>query len=262
MRFRPAIGLAAAATLGLPALALAEATPIEVRVLSQGAKFIGSSMGGVRVTLRDSDTGALLASGLTRGGTGDTKTIMKTPQPRGAALSDESSAVFAAEIDIDRPRRVEMTATGPVAQRQAANTVSATRWVLPGVGVAGGDGWLVEMPGLMVDVLAPQAARKFDAPRETLRIEANVAMMCGCPLAPEDVPWDSDDYRVTAHVTLDGEPTGETELSHAGRRSLFAGELDASEPGLYEVTVAAHNPANGNAGVDHVTFQIPEPEAE
>lgn len=128
--------------------------------------------------------------------------------------------------------------------------------MLPGVGVAGGDGWLVEMPGLMVDVLAPQAARKFGEPQETVRIEANVTMMCGCPLAPEDVPWDSDDYRVTAHVTLDGEPSGEVALSYAGRKSLFAGELPTSAPGLYEVVVAAHNPANGNAGVDHVTFQI------
>lgn len=132
MSFRPAIGLAAAAALGLPALALAEATPIEVRVLSQGAKFIGSSMGGVQVTLRDADTGALLASGLTRGGTGDTKTIMNTPQPRGARLSDDGSAVFAAEIDIDRPRRVEMTASGPTAQRHAANTVSARAGCCPG----------------------------------------------------------------------------------------------------------------------------------
>ncbi|MGM0586162.1 MAG: hypothetical protein ACQEUZ_16060, partial [Pseudomonadota bacterium] len=200
MRPLSTFGLAAAAALSLPLAALAETTPIDVRVISQGAKFIGSSMGGVQVTLRDADTGALLASGLTQGGTGDTKTIMKTPQPRGAALSEEGSAKFSAEIDIDRPMRVEVAATGPMAQRQAANTVTATRWVLPGVGLAGGDGWLLEMPGMLVDVLAPQTARKFPEPQDTVRIEANVTMMCGCPLAPEDVPWDSDDYVIAAHV--------------------------------------------------------------
>ena len=48
------------------AAAHAEATDIVVRVLSKDAKFIGTSMGGMRVTLRDAHTGEILATGLTQ----------------------------------------------------------------------------------------------------------------------------------------------------------------------------------------------------
>lgn len=261
MRHLRKLALAAVAALVPFAAVRAEPTTVDVRVISQGAKFIGSSMGGVLVTLRDADTGELLASGLTEGGTGDTEIIMKTAHKRGeAVLSDEGAAKFSATLDIEEPVRVEATATGPMAQRQAAQTVSATRWVLPGVGLTGGDGWLMEMPGLMVDVLAPAAAHKFGDPQDAVRIEANVTMMCGCPLAPEKSPWDSDDYKVVAHVARNGEAAGDVPLDYAGTRSLFAGEVDTSSPGLYVVTVTAHDAENGNAGLDTVTFAIPKPE--
>jgi len=69
-----------AAVVGLAVLtptgAWAEPTDIVVRVLSKDAKFIGTSMGGMQVTLRDAHTGEILATGLTRGGTGDTKRLM------------------------------------------------------------------------------------------------------------------------------------------------------------------------------------------
>ena len=58
------------------AAAHAEPTDIVVRVLSKDAKFIGTSMGGMRVTLRDAHTGEILATGLTQGGTGDTKRLI------------------------------------------------------------------------------------------------------------------------------------------------------------------------------------------
>ena len=41
--------------------ALAVPTPVTVRVLSQGAKFIGTGMGGVDVVLADAVTGTKLA---------------------------------------------------------------------------------------------------------------------------------------------------------------------------------------------------------
>ncbi|HEX6202874.1 MAG TPA: hypothetical protein VF100_07720, partial [Thermoanaerobaculia bacterium] len=63
----PALLVAAAA-----AAAAAEETAVTVRVLSRDAKFVGSSMGGARVTIRDAETGTLLAEGVTAGSTGDT----------------------------------------------------------------------------------------------------------------------------------------------------------------------------------------------
>ena len=49
---------------------------------------IGSSMGGVLLTIKDVDTGELLATGIATGSTGDTKLLMKTPHSQGMVLSE------------------------------------------------------------------------------------------------------------------------------------------------------------------------------
>lgn len=236
----------------------AEPTPITVHVISKDAKFIGSSMGGVLVVISDAGTGRILAEGLTSGGTGDTRHIMLTPHVRRTPLAVGGAAGFSTSIDLDQPTRIKVTATGPMAQQQAANTVSSTQWVLPGKGVDAGDAWLLEMPGLVVDVLSPPAHIKFATAPETVRLTANVTMMCGCPLAPEGVPWDSDDYQVTAHVTRNGERLADQSLGFAGTTSQFAADLAiGAEAGLYQVVVSAYDARNGNTGVDSVTFVVP-----
>jgi hypothetical protein len=252
-----AVGLAAAGPFAAPAAA--EPTPLVVRVISQGAKFVGSSMGGARIVVSEADTGKILATGRTRGSTGDTERIMKTARTRGEGrLASDGAARFRTRIDIDRPTRVKVEAFGPLAQRQSAGTVSATQWLIPGVGIAGGDGWVLEMPGLVVDVLQPPTHRKFDAPQDSVPLSANVTLMCGCPLAPEEVPWDSDAYDIVAHVARDGQPAGEVPLTYAGTHSQFAAEIPTREPGLYEIAVTAHRPDTGNTGVDFVTFVVPQ----
>ena len=44
--------------------AAAEPTEITVRVLGKDSKFVGTSMGGARVILRDAETGEILAKGM------------------------------------------------------------------------------------------------------------------------------------------------------------------------------------------------------
>ena len=61
---------------------LAVPTDITVRVRAKDAKFVGDTMGGARVTIRDAETGELLAKGVTTGTTGDTSLIMKIVNPR------------------------------------------------------------------------------------------------------------------------------------------------------------------------------------
>lgn len=137
--------------------AFAEETAVTVRVLSRDAKLIGSSMGGARVTLRDAETGELLAEGVTAGSTGDTARLMATPRERGATLATPGAAAYDTTIDLDRPTLVEITAFGPLAQRQSAVSASTTRWVLPGKDLTGGDGVVLELAGFALDVLAPPA---------------------------------------------------------------------------------------------------------
>src|SRR5512144_323723 len=160
--------------------ALAVPTQITVRVKSKDAKFVGTSMGGALITIRNVHTGELLAQGHTSGGTGNTTRIMKTPVSRGMPLSDESAASFGATIDIDEPTLIEVSAYGPYAGQQSANRVSATQWVVPGKHITGGDGFLMELSGFVVKVEAPSSHSMLAAKAVTIR--ANVTMMCGCPI--------------------------------------------------------------------------------
>jgi len=156
---------------------LAVPTDITVRVRAKDAKFVGDTMGGARVTIRDAETGELLAKGVTTGTTGDTSLIMKIVNPRGKPISDEKAAKFTATIDIDEPRLIEVSAYGPLANLQAANRVSATQWVVPGKHITGGDAWMIELPGFVVDVQAPPLNTKLNGLPQDVKLEANVILM-------------------------------------------------------------------------------------
>ena len=45
-------------------------------------------------------------------------------------------------------------------------------------------------------------------------------------------------------------------MQYAGVPSLFSGTWSLKEAGVYEATVYAYDPANGNTGVDSVTFSV------
>ncbi|MES1944457.1 hypothetical protein PC39_10087 [Salinisphaera sp. PC39] len=245
----------AGAALLAAGVAAAEPTGITVRVLSKDAKFVGTSMGGVRITLRDAHTGETLATGLTRGGTGDTGRLMHEDGGRRAGLADASAAAFETTLDLDAPRLVEVEAYGPLAQPQAAHRIVSTQWVVPGRDITGGDGWVLELPGFVVDVLAPPAHIKLSADTASVPVTANVTMMCGCPIEPGGL-WDADDYEVTALVRRDGGKTRRVALDYAGETSRFGGEIRVDGPGVYDVTVYAHDPGNGNTGLDRTTFIV------
>ena len=108
------------AFLTTSASAFATPTHLTVRVKSKDAKFIGTGVGGVLITVKDTQTGELLASGRTVGDTGDTKRIMKTPLTRGEPLATATAAHFTVTLDLTEPRLIEVTAYGPLANLQAA----------------------------------------------------------------------------------------------------------------------------------------------
>jgi len=247
--------IALLAMLAPAGAAFAEPTDVSVRVISKGAKFVGSSMGGVAITLRDAGTGEILARGATSGGTGSTQKIMKDSHPRGAPVSTEGSAKFTATLDLQTPRLVKVEAYGPLSQRQSAVTVTSTQWVVPGKHVTGGDAWLLELPGFVVDVVAPQTPLKAGGAPRTLTLTANVFMMCGCPIEPGGL-WDADDYEVAAMLMRDGETVRTVPLRYAGTVSQFEAEIEIGEPGAYEAIVYAYDPANGSTGLDRATFSI------
>lgn len=235
-------------------LATATETKITVRVLSHGAKFLGTSMGGGRVTITDVETGELLAQGVLAGSTGNTEQIMVADDKRHwDPVGDEGSGQFTATLDLQRPRLVEVEVFGPLAQRQAAMTASARQWIVPGKDVTGGDGFLLTLRGFAVDVLAPPSHVRLGQAPQTVTIRANVTMMCGCPLTPDGL-WDTRGFEIRAIVRHNGKKVGETPLTYAGQASQFEGSWKAAEPGVYEILVYAYDPANGNTGLDATTF--------
>jgi hypothetical protein len=235
--------------------AFAEPTHIVVRVLSKDAKFVGTPTGGARITIRDADTGELLADGVTTGGTGDTRRLMNEPHARGQALSTPDAARFETTLDLDAPRRLQIEAFGPLAQRQSANRASVTTWVVPGKSLDQNDGVLLELPGFAVDVLDPPVHSRRKGLPAVFPLRANVVMMCGCPVQPDGL-WDANRYQVKALLRRDGQPAGEVELHYAGTVSQFEAQLTVREAGTWQATVYAYDPSTGNTGVDTTTFVV------
>lgn len=155
-----------------------EETRLIVRVKSKDAKFIGSSMGGVLVLIKDADSGEILAKGFVEGSTGDTERIMETPPERGHRFSDEFTAKFETSLELVEPKLVTIEAQGPYAQRQAMVKSSTQIWLIPGKHIVG-DGVVLEISGFALDIMTPQAHEKIKLNDRELAvpITANMVMM-------------------------------------------------------------------------------------
>jgi hypothetical protein len=232
----------------VPGTAAAEPTPVSVYVLSRDAKFVGSSMGGVRVTIQHARTGEVLAQGTTAGGTGDTDLIMRRPREHGDSLISPDAAHFSAILDLAAPTPVQVTVFGPLDYPDSANTASTTQWLLPGMPLAESGSWIIELPGLVVDLHAAPALVRLADGEARLPVQAMVRMMCGCPLTPDGL-WDSNEFEIQAQVARDGVVFASSPLSYAGEASEFTAELVLTQPGEYELSVLAIQPRTGNAGI-------------
>lgn len=230
----------------VPLLALsmpvaAEPTPMTVRVIARDAKFVGTLTGGARVTLRDVESGEVLAQGVTEGNTGETQRIMHATE-RQAVRSGEGDAAFNAQLDIDRPTLVELEAEGPLGFPQSMLKVTQQRWILPGEGVTQGEGWTIELPGIIITPDTRVAGGR-------LAIEAHVQLTCGCPLTPGGL-WDEADYEVKATLWRDGTPVATAPLAFVAEPGGYAGEiaLPDARDGRYRLGLFALNTRTGNSG--------------
>jgi hypothetical protein len=131
-------------------------TKITVRARAIDAKFVGSKMGGVQITIKDAENGKVLAEGKIEGDTGDGKLIMETPVKRGDSIVDAKTAKFDAVVDISEPRLVTIEAVGPLGWKQSSEKVSTQLWVIPGKDLTGGDGIVLEFYGFAMDFTNPK----------------------------------------------------------------------------------------------------------
>lgn len=227
-------------------------TSVMIRVKSKDAKFIGSSIGGAKIVVKDAVTGEILSEGITRGSTGDTEKIMNEPVRRGEQLSDDKTAGFLATLNIEEPVFVTIEAIAPFNKRQAMVKTTTQQWILPGKNIRG-DGIVLEIPGFVVDILSPQTHERIDAGKG-IPITANVVMMCGCPVTDGGI-WDANNYDVQAIISKEGGERKTLELQVQEKQSTFKGNVNLS-PGNYEITVYAFDPKTGNTGVDKTNIII------
>ena len=155
-----------------------EETKLVVRVKAKDAMFIGTSMGGAQVVVRDSETDEILASGLTSGSTGNSKILMKEPHKRGVHLSDEAAAKFETSLNIAEPKLIRIEVQAHMAQKQAIVKASTEVWLLPGKHILG-DGITIEVTGFALDVLEPQTdgVVKLQEGKAVIRVKAKMVML-------------------------------------------------------------------------------------
>ncbi len=228
-------------------------TRVVIRARAMDAKFIGTSIGGGLVIVRDAFTREILSKGMLSGSTGNTKILMSTPYVRGMRLSDEKTSRFVAVLDIDRPCKVEIEVYAPLGQPQATAKATVTTWVVPGKDILG-DGIIVEIPGLIVDVLNP-SAHTFMTHPASFDLLASVTPMCGCPVNPK-TPWKPESYEVAAIMKKGDRVVRTIPLKFAGETSHYKAHIELLDKGVYRFTVYAYDPKTGNTGVDVTTVIV------
>jgi hypothetical protein len=97
-------------------------TELVVRAKARDGKFIGTSIGGALVRVKDAENGRILAEGMIQGGTGDTNLIMNQPKKRYDSIT-KGSAFFKAKLLISKPILLTIELVSPYIKRQA-RTVS------------------------------------------------------------------------------------------------------------------------------------------
>lgn len=223
----------------------ARPTEIVVRVMSQDAKFVGDSMGGAEVVLRDAKSGTIFAKGVTSGSTGDTEKIM-APKGRSPNRASEPVAAFRTAIDINRPTLVRVEIKGPLGFPKTMQRAVSERWLVPGQTAGGGEGWVVELPGLAVRMVSPTPS--LFKRGQSNAMTAEVQLMCGCPITPGGL-WDSAHYDVRAEVRQGGVLREEVALPFAAVPGRFATNWTPNISGKADLIIIAHNRVTGNTGV-------------
>ncbi len=214
-------------------------THLVVRARARGANYVTTDM-GVKVTLRDTATGAVLAEGLTMGNVAGTDT--------------ELTAAFRTTLSLTRPTHIEASLRAPLSYPHASVSASSTAWVLPGKHVTG-EGWVLELPGFVVTLIDPPRQVTL-AEDSTLELRAKVVMMCGCPTEPGG-QWDSSAYELHATLLQSNATIDQTTLAYAGEKSTYRTSLRVpAAAGHYELMVTAYDSATGNVGVARTPVEV------
>ncbi|MEW6600409.1 MAG: hypothetical protein AB1499_05515 [Nitrospirota bacterium] len=173
MRRLLSFGLLLAVVLSF-GIAEAVQTKLVIRAKSKDAKFVGTKMGGAHIVVKNSQTGKVLAEGLTAGGTGDTDRIMSDARTRFGTIAD-GAAMFETSIDIAEPTLLTIDVEAPYADRTNMIMSSTQMWLIPGKDITG-EGIIIEVPGFYVEAGSPESV-KLTSGSAQIPINANIVMI-------------------------------------------------------------------------------------
>lgn len=229
----------------------AETTQLMIRAKAVDAKFIGTSVGGIRVVVEDAETNEILDAGWINGGTGSTERLITNPIVRRETLSDDTTAGYLAHIDIKTPRLVRIKLIGPYGYRESAHEATLTTWILPGKDILG-DGIIITMTGFIID----SWTNVIEGGRVDLYAKAS--LLCGCPIYP-DGPWDPKNYEVSAMIMNNDTEVEQASLEFTGPTGIFSGRINITTPGHYKAIITIFDKQSGNVGVSRSMFEITAP---
>jgi hypothetical protein len=248
-------------------------TSILIRAQGRGGKFLADDIGGAEVTVRDAQTGEWLGGGQAQGTSSGNLTTKYSPSASQSAVvtpggpgsppviqwlvPDANTSALTLELPLRRATLLAVAVHGPLGGLQSAQRVEATTWALPGQRIDQGPGFVVEIPGLVVQVLSPATHLELTSLPASVDFQVKVMMMCGCQIAPGE-PWVPTDFAVTAAIGPVGQaPSTEVPLRFTGTSSMFEGSFEVTQPGYYQAVVSATQQSIGNVGTGIVTFFAP-----
>jgi hypothetical protein len=233
-------------------------TQVLVRVVAHHALPLGDNVGGARVTIRDVETGKIMAEGRQTGPSGDLKSIMQTPRVQNEPVySVRDSASFKTELSLTKPTWVEISAEGPLQFPHAKRRASKVVLLYPGKAVTG-DGIVLELEGLLVKIQEPTTERPLGIGDEGM-LRATVQLLCGCVVEPFG-NWDSRKMELYGELRLGEQVLQKIDLDHQGPNGLFRGNftIPKSIKGEKKISlrVIASDSEGVNVGFDEVTYPL------
>jgi hypothetical protein len=233
-------------------------TTVVVRVVGNRAMVLSDAVGGAAVTIKDLETGAVLAAGVQTGSGGDLRSIMMTPRQQVEQIySLKGSASFTATLSLTKPTLVEITGEGPLKYPRAKRRASKTVLLYPGKHV-NGDGIVLDINGLIVQIVSPTPDQPLGI-GDGVTIRTTVNMMCECIVEPFG-NWDSRKMELYGEVRVDDKVIGHMEFYHQGPKGLFQGDYTIPKwlKGKDRLTlrVVASDAEGINVGYDEIAYHL------
>ena len=233
-------------------------TTLLIRVVAQGGMVLGREVGGARVTIRDSRTGQILATGLQQGEAGDQNQIMRTPHMMEEPIySTRPSALFTTTLELHQPTLVEISAEGPLAYPSSLQRATTTLWLIPGQNLTQ-DGVVLHLYGYLVQIERPTPQEALIA-RDDVKLRASVKTLSGSYVRPHG-DWDSRKIRLYGELVIGDHIIERLQLFYdEGSRTFeapfFVPPFHEAPHGL-TLRVIATDLSTGNSGIDQVTYPV------